>query len=57
MVCFLTDGRDEIALEMESDDLLFVGLTAADELDVAAGGQGSMIEVLVFSDVLAGSVG
>jgi len=34
----LTDGRYEIALEVESDDLLFVRLTAADELDVAAGG-------------------
>ena len=56
MVGFLADSGDEISFEVESNDLFFVGLTTANELDVATGRQGSMIDVLVFADVFADSV-
>ena len=34
----LTDGREEIAFQVQSDDRALVRLSVADELDIAASG-------------------
>jgi len=52
VICFAGDGGGEVALEIEGDDLPFMGQCAGEVVDIASGGQDSTCCSLIFIDIL-----